>query len=64
MKDLRLITITLAMMTFVACGPIQRTRQSEDTPVRTPETENLLINLKKYQLADLCSGIMTIPTTV
>lgn len=46
MKDLRLITITLAMMTFVACGPIQRTRQSEDTPVRTPETENLLINLK------------------
>ena len=56
MKDLRLITITLAMMTFVACGPIQRTRQSEDTPVRTPETENLLINLKKVSARGFMFG--------
>ena len=35
------------MMAFAACGPTQKTRPSEETPVRTPETENLLANLKK-----------------
>lgn len=47
MKDLRLLTIASAMMAFAACGPTQKTRSSEETPVRTPETENLLVNLKK-----------------
>ena len=47
MKDLRLLTIALVMMAFAACGPTQKTRPSEETPVRTPETENLLANLKK-----------------
>ena len=47
MKDLRLLTIASVMMAFAACGPTQKTRPSEETPVRTPETENLLANLKK-----------------
>lgn len=61
---LKFIAITLAVSALVACSPSKKEKVTDDGAIsaRTPETENLLANLKKYHPAALCSVIMTTPT--
>lgn len=48
--------MALALGTFIACGPAQKTAKNETLPKHTTETANLLANLKKLSSRGIMFG--------
>lgn len=47
MNKFKEVALTLVTTAFVACGPAQKQSNISSSSIRTTETENLLVNLKK-----------------
>lgn len=56
MKTFQSLPMILAASCLMACGPSPKSQNSEDSFVRTPETETLLANLKKVSARGFMFG--------
>lgn len=55
-KTFQSLPVILAASCLMACGPSPKSQKNEEAPARTPETENLLANLKKVSACGFMFG--------